>query len=335
MIKLCTECGTKNLENADYCSECGSKLNKINIASSSAGMIAEIQNWWKKRTGNEKALTAIGACCLGIIIIIMAVALTAPETTNLSILPTNAQIDDKTTEYIINGTSEPNATINIAASSLNLNNNITTDANGSFAYKVEIPIEVTGLDVSVKASKPNKLDKSITIKIQRPETPLELEQPANITENDKSITIKGKTDPQAEVLVSSTELNLRDVKVSVNSDGTFQYDVQVPDNITFATVTATSKSAGKKTTTKTTTITRTITTTTSNSESSSDTSTSDTSSSTGVSGTFVGSINSDVYHYPSCASAKRIKSYNLITFSSTTEAKADGYRPCKKCNPPG
>lgn len=333
MTKLCSECGSKNLESADYCSECGSKLNKINIASSSAGMIAGIQNWWKKRTGNEKALTAIGACCLGIIIIIMAVALTAPETTNLSIPTANAQIDDKTTEYIINGTSEPNATINIAASSLNLNNNITTNANGSFAYKVEIPIEVTGLDVSVKASKPNKLDKSITIKIQRPETPLELEQPANITENDKSITIKGKTDPQAEVSASSTELNLRDVKVSVNSDGTFQYDVQVPDNITSASVTVTSKSAGKKTTIKTTTITRTITrtitTTTSNSESSSDT------SSTGVSGTFVGSINSDVYHYPSCASAKRIKSYNLKTFSSTAEAKAAGYRPCKKCNPPG
>ena len=51
-------------------------------------------------------------------------------------------------------------------------------------------------------------------------------------------------------------------------------------------------------------------------------------------GPFVGSINSDVYHYPWCASAKRIKSSNLITFSTSAEARAHGYRPCSKCHPP-
>lgn len=50
---------------------------------------------------------------------------------------------------------------------------------------------------------------------------------------------------------------------------------------------------------------------------------------------FVGSKNSDVYHYPSCGSAKTIKPGNLVTFSSVEEAKSAGYRPCKKCNPPG
>ena len=59
------------------------------------------------------------------------------------------------------------------------------------------------------------------------------------------------------------------------------------------------------------------------------------SSSSSVTGNFVGSVNSNVYHYPSCASAKRIKSHNLISFSSTTNAKTAGYRPSKKCNPPG
>jgi micrococcal nuclease len=52
-------------------------------------------------------------------------------------------------------------------------------------------------------------------------------------------------------------------------------------------------------------------------------------------GTFVGSVNSDVYHYPSCTSAQNIKPENLITFSSVEEAKAYGHRPCLKCNPPG
>ena len=53
------------------------------------------------------------------------------------------------------------------------------------------------------------------------------------------------------------------------------------------------------------------------------------------SGSFVGSKKSDVYHYPSCGSAKSIKPENLVTFSSVEEAKNAGYRPCKKCNPPG
>ncbi|MCL5772529.1 MAG: MBL fold metallo-hydrolase [Actinobacteria bacterium] len=50
---------------------------------------------------------------------------------------------------------------------------------------------------------------------------------------------------------------------------------------------------------------------------------------------FVGSKKSDVYHYPNCGSAKSIKPENLITFNSVEEAKSAGYRPCKKCNPPG
>lgn len=52
------------------------------------------------------------------------------------------------------------------------------------------------------------------------------------------------------------------------------------------------------------------------------------------SGPFVGSIKSDVYHYPSCSSAKQIKKKNLIIFNSVAEAKAMGYRPCKRCKPP-
>ena len=52
------------------------------------------------------------------------------------------------------------------------------------------------------------------------------------------------------------------------------------------------------------------------------------------SGEFVGSKNSDVYHYPSCSYAQRIKASNLIHFSSSQDARNHGYRPCKVCNPP-
>jgi hypothetical protein len=51
-------------------------------------------------------------------------------------------------------------------------------------------------------------------------------------------------------------------------------------------------------------------------------------------GPFVGSRNSNVYHYPSCSSAKQISSANLVTFNTVADACAAGYRPCKNCNPP-
>jgi competence protein ComEC len=51
-------------------------------------------------------------------------------------------------------------------------------------------------------------------------------------------------------------------------------------------------------------------------------------------GPFVGSSKSDKYHYPTCSAAKRIKSGNLVTFSSSADARAAGYSPCSICHPP-
>lgn len=49
---------------------------------------------------------------------------------------------------------------------------------------------------------------------------------------------------------------------------------------------------------------------------------------------FVGSIKSTKYHYPGCQWAQKIKPENEIWFSSSADARAHGYVPCKVCNPP-
>ena len=51
-------------------------------------------------------------------------------------------------------------------------------------------------------------------------------------------------------------------------------------------------------------------------------------------GPFVGSINSNVYHYPWCSDAMKILPKNLVTFATVADACAAGYRPCKVCDPP-
>lgn len=53
----------------------------------------------------------------------------------------------------------------------------------------------------------------------------------------------------------------------------------------------------------------------------------------GSGGSYVGSVNSNKFHYPSCGQAGKIKSGNLVTFSSREDAISRGYSPCKFCNP--
>ena len=60
-------------------------------------------------------------------------------------------------------------------------------------------------------------------------------------------------------------------------------------------------------------------------------STKSTSSSGG--GYYVASANSNKFHYSYCSAAKRIKSYNKITFSSKSQAYNAGYSSCAICNP--
>lgn len=55
---------------------------------------------------------------------------------------------------------------------------------------------------------------------------------------------------------------------------------------------------------------------------------------TTAAGPFVGSKNSDVYHWPWCSSAKQIKPSNQVRFDTAADAQKAGYRPCSQCKPP-
>ena len=54
---------------------------------------------------------------------------------------------------------------------------------------------------------------------------------------------------------------------------------------------------------------------------------------TDATSSFVASKDSNVYHYPWCCYADRIKPANLIHFDSPEDAIAAGYQPCKVCKP--
>jgi flagellar biosynthesis protein FlhF len=48
---------------------------------------------------------------------------------------------------------------------------------------------------------------------------------------------------------------------------------------------------------------------------------------------YVANKNSDVFHYPDCKWTHKIKPKNMITFSSTQEAKSQHFVPCRDCQP--
>ncbi|MCL5772527.1 MAG: hypothetical protein M1479_09705 [Actinobacteria bacterium] len=111
----------------------------------------------------------------------------------------------------------------------------------------------------------------------------------------------------------------------------------IADTITSSIIETTTKLEESTTTTKNeaTTTTKQAATITEEPTTTIQATTTETTTTTNNSISFVGSKNSDVYHYSDCVYAKKIKPENLITFSSVEEAKNAGYRPCKKCNPPG
>lgn len=49
--------------------------------------------------------------------------------------------------------------------------------------------------------------------------------------------------------------------------------------------------------------------------------------------TYIGNQNSKVFHVSSCTSVKRMKESNQVILENKEEALAQGYRPCKICQP--
>lgn len=163
--KKCGKCGTENPSNATFCSECGENLPEVKNNPINKGI-----SYWKNQKKGFKILTGFLGCCIGAFIILMIIAAVFP-TTNLSLANTTANIDNQTTEYMLIGHTEPNATIKLSSKSLNLNGvEITPDSNGTFEYKLEIPTNISNIDVTVTAKVPNKSENRATATIKRPST---------------------------------------------------------------------------------------------------------------------------------------------------------------------
>lgn len=214
-----------------------------------------ILGWWNKQSKNSQALLGAGGCCIGIFVVMIVMTLLFPVTA-LSVEPTQVQIDNQTTEYTIKGESEPNATVKITAPLLNLREKtIAVDSDGKFSYNLSIPINVTETNINITAKSPKKSQNGEKINIQRPITPLTF-NPVNISSSATSLVIKGKTDPNASILINSKDLNLTNVQLIADEKGNFNITVAVPTNLKEMEVEGKANATGKRTNTQKITIKR-------------------------------------------------------------------------------
>ena len=201
--------------------------------------------WWNKKGKYNKIVTGAVSCCVGAFILFMILMALFPVTA-ISVDPTEVQIDNQTTEYTIHGTSEPNATVKITSPVLNLKDKvINVDSNGNFSYKINIPINVTEADVNITAKAPKKSQYGIKINIQRPLTPLTI-NPVNISSSATTVVINGKTDPNADIILNSKDLNMADVKLKADAQGNFNKTITVPTNLNEAEIEGTANATGKR-----------------------------------------------------------------------------------------
>ena len=239
----CSECGIENDSSSKFCQKCGTELKSY--SNTNENPKKGILGWWGKQGKNNRILTGVGGCCAGIIFFVLILSFLFPVT-SLSIEPSVIQIDNQTTEYTIHGKTEPNATVKITSSTLNLTEQpVKVDTNGNFSYTGSIPINVTETDLNITAKSPNKSQNEEKINIQRPLTPLTM-NPVNISSNATTLVIQGKTDPNASITLNSTDINITDVQLIADAQGNFNKSVTIPINLNKAGITAKATASGKR-----------------------------------------------------------------------------------------
>ncbi len=235
----------------------------------------KIKKWFKGLNNTDKAVLGLSVFCIGALLFIVLAGILVPDITYLSLETSNAQIDNKTLEYTITGSTEPYAQVYLNDTNLNLNKvPVKVDSDGNFKYNVKIPIEVTDTKVSVVSQVHGKYEVSQDIEIQRPLTFLSIKPMQQLSYGNKTVELEGRSDPGATIHIVSNmalrnNLNFQSyidtvfnepvvnvVTLKADSNGYFKHKFDVPLNSTSAYVNVTAESPGKRDSTQIQNITR-------------------------------------------------------------------------------
>ena len=80
MSKICPDCKTENTDNAEFCQNCGKKLNEITNTEKTEEAPGALSSWWNKQSKGGKVGLIAGVCVLGLLFIIVIAGMSTPDT---------------------------------------------------------------------------------------------------------------------------------------------------------------------------------------------------------------------------------------------------------------
>lgn len=82
MVKICPKCGKENSDAAKFCESCGTGLVHVNVSKKSeSGSSGGLKGWWNEQGSGIKALSIIGLCFVGLLLIAGISGMMAPDKT--------------------------------------------------------------------------------------------------------------------------------------------------------------------------------------------------------------------------------------------------------------
>ena len=321
----CENCGEKLPENAKFCQNCGTQVqnSKINnekssstdaneIIDNSLGFIksgvGDFKSEWSTWSTKKKFISIIACCCIGWILISNITGVLTPDK--------NSELFDQTNEgKNISLIKESTSGYAFYSSNKTVYN---YDLNGVLK---NIPMDSQGFTVHgtfydengkvIKETNKDLDDFTYSTEKSSPTTIVGIQTYEFVNVSKIKVTIMNPSgdivfDESYDFNMDKFDLSRLDEKPEVDDDSDKNSSSSYKHSSSSSTGGARIQDIMK-----------------SDDDSSS--------SSSGV--TYVGSVNSDKFHYPSCTHAKRIKDSNKVTFSSRDDAISRGYSPCGVCTP--
>lgn len=94
MTKKCPECGNENPDSSSFCKNCGTELKGVSATPKPEAKPSKggPMGWWSEQSNLVKALSVIGICCVGLLVIVGISGLLSPDSnTSTTSTPTTTQ----------------------------------------------------------------------------------------------------------------------------------------------------------------------------------------------------------------------------------------------------
>lgn len=118
MVKICPKCGKENSDAAKFCESCGTGLVHVNVSKKSeSGSSSGLKGWWNEQSSGIKALSIIGLCCVGLLLIAGISGMMAPDKT------TATNTDSNTVSPSDSNTVSPSNTTSAATGGITILSN--------------------------------------------------------------------------------------------------------------------------------------------------------------------------------------------------------------------